>query len=125
MDTLSIAPTQATPKIELKASGEVNISGRSYPENTFEFYKPIMEWINSYLTSEHTTKNLTVNLDLIYFNSGSSKLLYELFDLLDKYKSSFAIAVNWLYDEKNEVALMAGEDYKEDFEELDIALVKK
>jgi len=33
--------------------------------------------------------------------------------------------INWIYDEENESALEAGEDFMEDFEDLTINLVEK
>ena len=35
------------------------------------------------------------------------------------------IKINWVYDEENESAEEAGEDFIEDFEDLDIKLVRK
>lgn len=125
MNSLNIEQTKYTPEINLDAQhGLIELSGKSYPENTFDFYKPMMEWIENYF--ENSAQDLTtVNMEIIYFNSSSSKLFFDLFDLFDEVKSEHKIRVNWIYDEENESAEEAGEDFIEDFEELDIKLVVK
>ena len=40
-----------TPVVELKSSGDLLLKGRSIPENSIEFYKPIIDWIDSYSQS--------------------------------------------------------------------------
>jgi hypothetical protein len=125
MENLYIPATKYTPEINLDAEkGIIEIKGKSYPENTFEFYAPVMEWIEEYLECCAKDK-ITVNMEIIYFNSSSSKLFFDLFDLLDEVKDRYDITVNWIYDEENESAEEAGEDFIEDFEGLNINLVKK
>jgi hypothetical protein len=93
-------------------------------ENTFDFYKPMMEWVEEYFGC--CAKDETVvNMEIIYFNSSSSKLFFDFFDLLDENKDDHKIVINWIYDEDNESAEEAGEDFIEDFDELDIKLVAK
>jgi len=125
MDNLTIEETKYTPKIELDATtGVISMVGKSYPENTFEFYEPVMKWIEEYFDSS-AKEETAVNLEIIYFNSSSSKLFFDLFDLLEENKDDHTITVNWIYDGENESALEAGEDFQEDFEELTINLVEK
>ncbi len=122
MENLVIEETKYTPKISLDKNGIVSMVGKSYPENTFEFYEPVMEWIREYFKSEN--KKFTLNMEITYFNSSSSKLFFDLFDLIEEHNSE-DIEVNWIYDEENESALEAGEDFQDDFEGLKINLVKK
>ena len=123
MENLIIEETKYTPKIELNTNGTISLVGKSYPENTFEFYAPIIEWIEKYF--ENAKEKTIVNLEIIYFNSSSSKLFFDLFDLLEEESSSNTLEINWIYDEDNESALEAGEDFIEDFEDLKINLVTK
>jgi len=83
-----------------------------------------MKWIEEYLKC-CAKDEITVNMEIVYFNSSSSKLFFDLFDLLDEVKDKYKITINWIYDEENESAEEAGEDFIEDFEDLDIKLVKK
>ena len=124
MNNLSIDATKNTPKISLDINGIISMTGKSYPENTFEFYAPIMTWIEEYFEAA-PAQTTTFNLEITYFNSGSSKLFFDFFDLLDENSKENTIVVNWIYDEDNESAEEAGEDFKEDFNELNIILQTK
>ncbi|RLA80589.1 MAG: hypothetical protein DRG78_10690 [Epsilonproteobacteria bacterium] len=125
MENLTITETKYTPEITLKTSGTITMVGKSYPENTFEFYAPMMSWVKEYF--ETSAANLTtVNLEITYFNSSSSKLFFDFFDLLEEaHKNDNSIKINWIHDEENESAEEAGEDFIEDFEDLNIELVTK
>lgn len=126
MENLHIEATKYTPEINLDAKkGFLSFSGKSYPENTFDFYQPTLEWVNTYFVQE-TQKSTVIEMDIIYFNSSSSKLFFDLFDILEEaHESGKEIIVRWLYDVENENALEAGEDFKEDFESLDFSLIEK
>ncbi|MGB5964140.1 MAG: DUF1987 domain-containing protein [Sulfurimonadaceae bacterium] len=126
MKTLIIEESKYTPAIELNAEkNRLTIKGKSYPENTFDFYAPVISWLQDYFSLEDLPKT-TVNMDIIYFNSSSSKLFFDLFDLLEEAQDDGKeITVNWYYDEENESAEEAGEDFKEDFEDMDFNIIKK
>ena len=126
MENLIIEATKYTPVINMNAKkGIVSLVGKSYPENTFEFYKPMMTWFEEYFSGNEKEKTI-INLEIIYFNSSSSKLLFDLFDLLEEeHKSGKTIEINWIYDEENVSALEEGEDFNEDFEALNFNLVEK
>jgi len=123
MENLHIKATKYTPEIDLDINGTISLVGKSYPENTFEFYAPMMEWVKNYFTSG-VADITTINIEIIYFNSSSSKLFFDLFDLLED-NEDHKIVINWIYDEDNESALEAGEDFVEDFVKLEINLVEK
>jgi hypothetical protein len=122
MEKLHIEATKYTPEIDLDHSGVISMVGKSYPENTFEFYESTMQWTREYFNTSAAAVT-TVNLEITYFNSSSSKLFFDFFDLLDENKDN--LIVNWIYDEENESAKEAGEDFIEDFEDLNIKLVQK
>ncbi len=126
MENLHIEASKYTPQIDLDAeAGLLRFSGKSYPENTFDFYQPAMNWIKTYFEQKTTLKSI-LEMDIIYFNSSSSKLFFDLFDILEEaQEDDRKITVRWLYDAENENALEAGEDFKEDFESLDFNLIEK
>ncbi len=126
MENLHIEETKYTPEINLNAEkGLLSFSGKSYPENTFDFYQPVIEWINTYFAEKGQKKTL-IDMDIIYFNSSSSKLFFDFFDILEEaHEDGKEVTVRWLYDAENENALEAGEDFKEDFESLDFNLIEK
>ncbi len=124
MKNLKIDETKYTPEMTFDPETLViAIKGKSYPENTEEFYKPAFEWLEKNL-SDLGKKGLTVNLELIYFNSSSSKALMNFFDMLEEsVDNGDNITVNWMYEEDNESILEYGEEFLEDIETLPFNLV--
>ena len=75
-------------------SGICEISGESYPENSPGFYDPVIEWLSKYMFEEK--KPIQINFRLYYFNTSSSKSLYDLLMLLKKYQDAGgSITINW------------------------------
>ena len=124
MENLKLEATKYTPVVELDVAGTISLVGKSYPENTFEFYEPMMQWIAEYFETSAADVT-TVNIEILYFNSSSSKLLFDFFDLLEVNSKEHKLDINWIYDEENESAEEAGEDFIEDFKDLGIKLVQK
>jgi len=124
MKNLILEETKYTPAINLDVNGTISLVGKSYPENTFEFYAPMIKWVEDYFKKSPAAIT-TVNMEIIYFNSSSSKLFFDFFDLLEEHSANNSIAINWIHDEENETAQEAGEDFIEDFESLEIKLVIK
>ena len=48
MEDLKLEGSAKTPFVEFNSKGELLLKGRSIPENSIEFYKPIIEWIDNY-----------------------------------------------------------------------------
>jgi hypothetical protein len=126
MENLLIQGTKYTPYIAFDDRRNIlTIKGYSYPENAAAFYEPVMSWLTTYLEQPHT-RPFEIDLELIYFNSSSSKILLDLFDLLDQYaRQGCAIVVNWIYHEDNESAYECGVEFEEDIQHLQFRLVKK
>ena len=124
MENLKFEATKYTPEIILNTDGTISLVGKSYPENTFEFYAPMIKWLEEYFEEAPADKTV-INMEIIYFNSSSSKLFFDFFDLLEENSENNTIEINWIYDEENESAEEAGEDFIEDFENLNINLVEK
>ena len=112
MDSISIEGTPKTPTINLESgTGIVEIKGRSIPENSIEFYRPIVEWLEDY--SKEPQKLTTVNIQLEYFNTSSSKCILDVFKKLEAIKKARnEVIINWYYEEDDEDMLEAGEDYE-------------
>ena len=111
MDNYTLTPTAKTPRLYFNsASGDFEISGRSIPENSIEFYRPLMEWLDNYVEQPHAETVLTVNLE--YFNTSSSKCLIEMFRKLEKAAEKAQVKILWHYEEEDEDMLESGEDFK-------------
>jgi hypothetical protein len=126
MENLQIEATKSSPKIDFnKDTYVLGITGESFPENTTQFYEPIIKWIDECLDTVEN-ENIIVNIELIYFNSSSSKVIMDMFDTFeDASDEGKNIVVNWIYDEDNEAALEYGEEFAEDLESLTFNLVEQ
>ncbi len=114
MNNLTIESTQSTPSITADAgSGIVEMRGDSYPENSFELFSPVMDWIEAWLRDSGNA--LTLNLHLLYLNTSSVKAMMDIFDILEQaHRNGRKVAVNWFYDEQNERVAELAEEFKED-----------
>lgn len=125
MQKIEKEATEFTPKIILDADENyIEFSGKSYPENTFEFYSEITTWLKEYFSSK---KTCNVHLDLEYINSSSLKSFFDIFDIFEASHEDYDSQINikWHYDEDNDISLETGEDFQDDFENLSIELVQK
>jgi hypothetical protein len=112
MDPLLIEGTPKTPSVRFDAQqGLVEIKGRSIPENSIEFYKPLVDWLEKY--GESPAELSQVNIQLEYFNTSSSKCILDVFKKLEAiHKAKHEVIINWYYEEDDEDMLEAGEDYE-------------
>ena len=104
--------TRTTPGIDLNLEeGTVKLVGRSSPENSVLFYSPLLDALKS---DKVTTPKLDVDIKLEYFNTSSSKCLYDVFKQLKQLEiSGKDININWYYEPMDEDMFEAGEDYSE------------
>jgi len=113
MESLIIEPGVKTPSVSFVAkSGLLELKGRSIPENSVEFYRPVFEWLDQYSIYPAAKTELRVQLE--YFNTSSSKCLLDIFRKLNQLHSGgkSAVAVKWFYEEQDEDMKEAGEDYQ-------------
>jgi hypothetical protein len=112
MEPLLIEGTAKTPTVKFDAKeGVIEIKGRSIPENSIEFYKPLVEWLEEY--SAAPLELTQVNVQLEYFNTSSSKCILDVFKKLESiHKGKSEVIINWHYEEDDEDMLEAGEDYE-------------
>ncbi|HEY4801902.1 MAG TPA: DUF1987 domain-containing protein [Paraburkholderia sp.] len=116
MENLFIAATATSPEIDFHFDENVlSLRGESYPENAAAFYAPIIERLNVWLNACENVA-ITVEVTLTYFNSSSTKMLFSVFDALDRAASSGnRVQVNWYRDEEDETILEFGEELQTDF----------
>lgn len=112
MESLTIEGTTKTPNVSFDASsGVLEVKGRSIPENSIEFYKPLVDWLEEYATGP--LEKTAVNVHLEYFNTSSSKCILDVFKKLETiHKNKYEVQINWYYEEDDEDMLEAGEDYE-------------
>jgi hypothetical protein len=112
MNPIIIEGTPKTPAVRFDSQqGIFEIKGRSIPENSVEFYKPIIDWLEAY--KDEPLQKTVVDVKLEYFNTSSSKCILDVFKKLETiHKAKNSVEVNWYYEEDDEDMLEAGEDYE-------------
>ena len=108
MEDLIIARTAKTPEVSFLALDKtMTLSGRSIPENSIQFFEPLLSWTESFCKS--SAGQVEVHVKLEYFNTSSSKCLMDLLKKLEQ--CSCSAEVYWYYEEEDEDMQEAGEDY--------------
>ncbi|MCP5158444.1 MAG: DUF1987 domain-containing protein [Gammaproteobacteria bacterium] len=127
MDKLIIEATRSSPAIAFDAETSwLQIRGESYPENAAAFYAPVFAWLKEFLAEHDPAATVQVDLEILYLNSSSTKVMLNLFDLLDQVAQDGApVVVNWRYDPDNETILECGQDLSEELEALTFNLVER
>ena len=111
MNNLLIESTKNTPEVSFSVDGRLKISGRSIPEDPTKFYDLLFEWI--YFYCQEPSEITTLDVELEYFNSGSSKaMLHILRALVDIAKKEKRLSVNWHYEEGDDDIMERGEYYE-------------
>ncbi len=113
MNDFLLDSTPKTPKLIFDyQDGTFEISGRSIPENSIEFYQPLIDWLGDY--SQKPQQQTILSIKLEYFNTSSSKCLVEILRRLEKiHLDGYPVEVAWHYEEDDEDMLESGEDFNE------------
>ena len=112
MEPIIIEGTPKTPTVKFdSAEGVFKLEGRSIPENSVEFYKPLVDWLETY--KDAPLEKTVVEVKLEYFNTSSSKCIPDVFKKLEViHKAKNEVQIKWYYEEDDEDMLEAGEDYE-------------
>ncbi len=112
MEELIVEGSSKTPTIKFNPeTGYLLVRGRSIPENSIEFYKPLVDALEAY--NKNSKSQTKVDIQLEYFNTSSSKCILDVFKKLEVINSgSSEVTINWYYEEDDEDMLEAGEDYQ-------------
>lgn len=109
MEKLEIEPFLQTPEINFDPdSGMMHLSGKSYPADAIDFYRPIIEWSRKY--AEKPAPKTEVVCEIEYLNSASQKQLVELllaFKPIHTGGGDFEVL--WKYEEGDDDILSVGE----------------
>ena len=107
MDSIFIEETSKTPKVDFNSqTGFLYLEGVSIPENTVDFYRTLIYWLNEYAINPLSETTLVLKLE--YFNTSTSVVLLDMFKLLSKIKGS---KVHWYYEIDDVEMEEVGRDY--------------
>jgi len=115
--------TATTPYVLIdEAKGYIRFEGRSYLEDILGFFAEINEWLVEYLST--ASASLTFDCELEYFNSSTTKVLYNMLRLMDKAAAGGAkVTVNWIAAEDNDMVVECGEDFSDEMEHMKFNLI--
>ena len=110
VNSLKLEPTEDTPLIDFDTTtGVFKISGRALPEDALEFFKPVEEWLQSYV--EDPLDSTVVEMRVDYFNSASTRYIFNILmtfeDLVDEGKDAKII---WYYKADDDMIQAKGEE---------------
>jgi len=116
MENLYIAPTPSSPEVDFKFDARsLSLRGESYPENAAAFYGDIIARLKEFLSAQKDI-SLEVNIALAYFNSSSTKMLFNLIEALSNAaEDGNQVRLNWFHDEEDDTILEFGQELSEDF----------
>lgn len=102
MKKLIIKSSEKFPKIILNPDKNIyEISGHSIPEDVIKAYEPVIKWINENVGK--IKNKMVLNFKLDYLNSNSTKMIFDILTMLDKfYQSGIKISINWFYEDDDE-----------------------
>jgi len=90
-----------------KDKGIFQIMGRSIVENSFDFYTPIINWIEEYFKNPNPSTQLSLYID--YLNSSSTLQLMKLIKLFNGKEN---VKIVWVFEDGDENSKETGEEYE-------------
>ena len=111
MNRLEIAEGGNTPYILLDpVAGVYKIEGKSFPEDSKEFYRPVIDWLDQ--MKRELPASFELHFNLFYLSSSSIISVKQILLKLAEYQAAGTqIRVVWSYDEDDDDIKKTGEDY--------------
>lgn len=112
MKRLEISPSNNTPHIILDVDANILlIEGKSFPEDSKEFYRPVIEWMDEFKTTN--PKQIKISFNLFYLSSSSIISIKQfLMKVVELNNAGTKTTILWSYDEDDDDIKKTGEDYQ-------------
>ena len=116
MENLYIPATASEPEVDFRFdTHSLTLKGESFPENAAAFYVPVIAAVESYLAGRSDT-TIQVNVTLAYFNSSSTKMLFNLIEALNKAaQAGRQVDLHWYHDEEDDTLFEFRQELRDDF----------
>lgn len=111
MRPLIIEATPDTPRVHFdKYTNTFEIMGASLPPNIFEFYHPLIDWLNGYCKNPNKETSLKLKFD--YLNTSSTKMIHNLISSLESiHIKGKKVSVVWYCDAGDVEMKEMGEEF--------------
>ena len=107
MEDLYIEGTSTTPEFHFKSNGELEVNGKSIPANASKMFEPVLEWLQKF-----SAEKVELSCKLEYFNTSTSKVLYDMLKDLESKFGPEKLCIKWYYEEGDEDVLETGHYYE-------------
>lgn len=105
------SPTKTSPLFTVNRDKAcIEIKGKSTPESSVQLYYPIIDRIREIFTG--FKGKVTIEIGLEYFNTSSSKCLFDLLKTV-KRMDQIKAEVKWYYEDGDEDMIESGEDFED------------
>jgi hypothetical protein len=105
-----IEGTRSTPSVLIEP-GKIEINGRSIPEDSAEFFEPVLSTVSEYFRNK--VSETVIHFHLEYINSGSKKYLTNILSVCaEARRNGHQVRVLWYFDYDDESMEDLGNDLK-------------
>lgn len=117
MESLKIGKRDTTPELVFDIEEMVfSLEGECRPENVLTYFEPVMKWLDEFIDAVKSgvIKNkLDFHFKLEYYNSSSSKFIFQIFKRFKIVEShGVDVTMYWFYDILDEDLLESGQEYE-------------
>lgn len=104
--------TLKTPIIKVdNEKGIIYLEGRSNPENSSDFYRPLITWLDEYVMKPAPKTILELRLE--HFNTSSSKCILDVLKRIKRLvEAGKDCKINWYYEDDDDEMLETAEIYE-------------
>jgi len=121
---IELDSTEKTPQVKMCVdSGKFSFKGICMPEDANAFFEPFFNYFRQYFDSP--LDKSVIDIDLEYFNTSSTRMLYQMMQMLSQHNNKSNIVINWHYEEDDIDLEEAGEEFKMLAAGIEFNLVKK
>lgn len=116
MEILHLEPTDTTPGVIFDSEDlQIIIHGASLPKNAEEFYKPLVNWMESFSRQlPETYAPISVEVKLQHYNSASWMYISEIFKTIGRiHETGMRIIIDWYTNENDDYLREVGQELSE------------
>jgi hypothetical protein len=112
IEPLLISSSGDKPEIELNPTENKFIfKGRSIPVNAYDFYKPVIEWIDEYSKNPNAISVFEFKFE--HLNTHSTQQIMKILQRLDKFPEDSKVKLKWVYRKDDSDMMEIGVRLKE------------
>ena len=120
---LEIEKTRTSPYILIdEDKSYMKFEGESYLEEVIAFFTDVNDWLEEYFKKDFDVFTFDCAMD--YFNSSTTKILYNILRFMDINTKNKKIIVNWIIKDKDDdILIECGEDFQDEMENLEFNMI--